>query len=127
MTKTGVFGAWAIVVAAAAGLASAIWRYLMLGSGVDHTIGALIVVASSAALLLAALVLATAAGASGWLRGLLVVAVLLDILGTGAAAWFLEGWFLLATMLVALIAWVVMIGGRAYAPRRPAPVRGGAR
>jgi hypothetical protein len=127
MTKIGVVGAWVIAAAAAAGLASALYRYLHLGSGVDHTPGALLVTASSALLAVAAVVLALAAGAAGWIRALLIVLVLLDVLGTGAAAWFLEGWFLLAMMLAALVAWVVVVGGQGGAPARPAHARGDAR
>ena len=41
-----------------------------------------------------------------WLLILLQVLLVLDFLGTGAAAYLLEAWFLLALDVLALIAWL---------------------
>ena len=55
-------GAWAMAAAAAIGLADSIYRYLVLGSGVDHSAGALLVVCSTALLVATAIGLVLARG-----------------------------------------------------------------
>lgn len=101
--------------AAGLGLAVAAASYLVRGSGVDHTEGALLVVISTALLLGAALVLLLAPGAAALLRWTLWLLAGADVLGTGLAATLLHAWALLALMAVALLA------GLAWA--RPAPER----
>lgn len=109
-----------MAAAGLAGLMAALVAYLHRGSGIDHTGGALLVIASTAILLAAALILALAAGAPGWLRWVLIAGCLLDALGTGLAAWFLHAWLLLALMVVAGLGWVL----GAFGTRRRAGLAG---
>jgi len=116
----GRYGIWLTALAAAAGLVVSLVAYFDRGGGIDHTGGAALVIVSSAILLLAALVLALAPGAPGWLRGLLLAGCLLDLLGTGLAAFFLHAWLLLALMAVGLLGWLVAMfaGGSTAAAAR---------
>lgn len=111
-------GAWLMTAAAALGLIDAWIEYVRLGSGIDHTGGALLVIVSSALLVFAGVVLAFVAP-GGW-RILFVVLSILDILGTGLAAWFLHAWILLALMAVALVGWLILV----FAPGRTSTLAG---
>lgn len=107
-------GARVLAVAAAVGLAVSIIAYFDLGDGIDHTAGVVLVIVSTAILLLAALMLMFRLPA--WLCGLLFTGCVLDILGTGVAAWFLHAWLLLALMALALIGWLLALLGSRSAP-----------
>lgn len=98
-----------IALGAAAGLALSIFAYVERSSGINGTAGAMLVVASSAAILLAALALASWPGMWRGLRGLLLFLLLLGILGTGLAAYFLMSIWLLVAMAVCLIGWLLAI------------------
>src|SRR5919205_648282 len=102
-------GAWIMAAAAAPGTALSVYNYLTRGTGIDHTPGALLVVVSSALVLLASLVLALAPGAPRWLRVVLEILLLLGVLGTAAAAYFLEAYALLGLMALALVGWLVLV------------------
>jgi hypothetical protein len=105
-------GAWLMALAAAIGLIVSLIAYFHLGSGIDHTAGALLVIISTVLLTGAGVVLALTAGASGGWRTVLNVLCILDVVGTGVAAWFLHAWLLLALMAAALIGWLVSIVSR---------------
>jgi hypothetical protein len=98
-----------MALAGAVGLLVSLIAYFHLGSGIDHTAGALLVIVSTLLLVGDSVVLALAAGANGWLRPLLLVLAVLDVLGTGVAAWFLHAWLLLALMVVALVGWLIAL------------------
>lgn len=117
MTSTRAGGAWLMTLAAAIGLIVSAFAYFHLGSGIDHTAGALLVIVSTILLAGAGAALALTGGAAGWWRGLLLVLTLLDVLGTGLAAWFLHAWLLLALMVLALVGWLMaaFAGGSAQA------------
>jgi len=106
-------GPWVMALASAAGLAVSVYDDLTPGTGIDHTWGALLVVVSSALIGLASLALALFGSMPRWLRGIVLVLLLLGILGTGCAAYFLEANVLLALMAVALLGWLYhMFGAR---------------
>ncbi|HSV01780.1 MAG TPA: hypothetical protein VLI41_01115 [Phenylobacterium sp.] len=112
------YGRWLMALAAAAGLVVSLVAYFNRGGGIAHTGGAALVIASTAILLVAALVLALALAAPAWLRGLLLAGCLLDLLGTGLAAFFLHAWLLLALMIIGLVGWLLaMFADRAAATR----------
>ena len=104
-------GPWVMALASAAGLALSVYDDLTPGTGIDHTWGALLVVVSSALIGLAAIALALVGAMPRWLRGILLVLLLLGILGTGCAAYFLEANVLLALMAVALLGWLYHMFG----------------
>jgi len=72
---------------------------------IAHQWGTLIVVVSTALMLGASLWIAFWE-MPRWLHSLFVVLIILDILGTGVCAYFLEAYVLLAFMVVALAGWI---------------------
>jgi hypothetical protein len=99
-------GAHILLIAAAAALAISVFDFFWTGNGIHGTAGAGLVVISSA-LMVAAAALILAARMSRPQRGLLVVLVALDIVGTAFAAYLLEADLLLAAMAAAAVGWIV--------------------
>lgn len=93
--------------AAATGLGVALFNYLRPHNGIDGTLGALLVVASTVIVLVASLVLALFARRPSWRRVLLTGLVLFGLIGTVAAAYFLESTVLIAMMAFAFVGWVI--------------------
>lgn len=110
-------GAQVLLGAAVAALAISIFNYFWTGNGIHGTGGALLVVVSSVLLAGAAAALLFADNMGRGLRGTFVVLILLDIIGTGLAAYFLEATWLIAAMAVAMIGWILRLVSDA-APRR---------
>jgi hypothetical protein len=106
---------WLLVVSAF-GLAASLAYYLAPEDGIDGSLGAALVIGTTALMLMAcaAIVLGFARGA---IKGVLAALILLDIIGTGFAAYMLEANGLIACMALALISWIyaVFAGDR----RRP--------
>ncbi|KEP71325.1 hypothetical protein DL1_06950 [Thioclava dalianensis] len=90
-----------IVIGGVAGAAVAIYNYVTPLTGVNGTSGAALVIATSILIVLAAIVVQLLAG--GFLRALLRTLIVLGILGTAAAGYFLHEWWLMGAMAVALI------------------------
>lgn len=115
-----------MAAASAVGTALALYGYLAPHTGIDHTEGALLVVVSSALILLASLVLAVFSSAPRWLRGIVLALLLLGILGTGCAAYFLESYALLGLMALALFGWLIhMMNGPSGGRTRSGTLRAG--
>ena len=106
-TPTISYGGWLLAAASVVGLGLAAYYDLAPSTGVAHTLGAGIVFLSTALLAVAALVMVLVHHKPVWALGFLYVAMLLDILGTGLAAYFLEAGWLLGAMVVALIGWIL--------------------
>ena len=117
--RASVYGTWLLAAAAAAGLAVSVFDYFNTSGGIDHTPGVALVIISTILLLGAAVVLAGAAGAPAWLRILLFVLAALDIVGTAAAAYFLQAWLLLALMAVAAVGWIAALVRRPQSGNPP--------
>ena len=99
------------------GLIDSLFNYFWTGNGIHGSEGALLVIVSTLLLVLAVGIVLNRWGPR-WLHVTLEVLVVLDFLGTGLAAYFLEAWILLALMALAFIAWLV----HALRPAlRPAP------
>lgn len=113
-------GALLLVIAAAAGTALSIRNYLD-SQAIGHSLGALAVLGSTAVMTLIALAMLRTRLFPRWLRAVLLVLLLLDVLATAIAAWFLEASLLLACMAVALLAWLLHVG---FGPRHH-PVQAG--
>lgn len=97
-------GAMLVAAAALAGLAVSLYLYLAPLTGVNGTLGALLVAVASAALVVDGLCLAFV-----WSRAARLVWYVLGFLGailTLAAAYFLHAWLLMAAMIVVLVALV---------------------
>jgi hypothetical protein len=110
------YGLALLALAAAAGLALSLFNYF-LSLGIGYTYGALLVICSTFLILVASLLISWG-GLPGWLRVLFVVLLFLGIVGTGFAAWFLDGLGLIILMGCALVGWLaaLIIG----LPPRPA-------
>ncbi len=107
-----------LALAAAAGTALSIYAFF-LSAGISHTQGIASLIGSNAIMVVAALAIATAPGIPRLLRGIILFLLLIDILATGIAAWFLESWVMMAFMAVALLGWFLHL---LFGPRRqPAP------
>lgn len=96
---------WLIAIPAGIGLVLSLIAYLTPHGAVAHSWGAVLVVVATALLLVASLLLALAE-MPHWFVVLLEVLIILDIVGTGGAAYFLETYILLAFMVIALIGWI---------------------
>jgi hypothetical protein len=102
------YGAWLIAIISLIGLALALRGYFTPNDGISFTPGALLVVISTA-LILAASVLLGLTGLPVWVNVVLDVLLLLGLLGTALAAWFLQTYLLVALMFVGVIAWIVHV------------------
>ena len=96
--------AWALAAATGLGVLVSTAGYALRGSGIDHTLGALLVMVSTALLFGAALVLVRTPAAPAPLRWALFCAAALDVFGTSLAAFLLHAWLLLALMAIAFAA-----------------------
>jgi hypothetical protein len=96
---------WLIAIPAGIGLVLSLIAYLTPHGAVAHSWGAVLVVVATALLLVASLLIALAE-MPHWFVVLLEVLIILDIVGTGGAAYFLETYILLAFMVIALIGWI---------------------
>jgi len=96
---------WLIAIPAGIGLVLSLIAYLTPHGAVAHSWGAVLVVVATALLLVASLLIALAE-MPHWFVVLLEVLIILDIVGTGGAAYFLETYILLAFMVIALTGWI---------------------
>ncbi len=94
-------------------LAVSVLDYFLPENGIDGSLGVLLVIGSTLLLTLASAATAFRL-ARGGMKALLVVLILLDILGTGFAAYMLEAEILLGLMALAFVAWLfgVFVEGR---------------
>ena len=92
-------------------LAISVFNYFWTGNGIHGSIGALLVIVSTLVMALAAEAACTARGPFG---SVLFALLLIDILGTGFAAYMLEAEILLGLMVLALVAlaWCAVAGAR---------------
>lgn len=103
------YGAWLLLATAVIALILAAVATFNEGNGIAYTPGTYLVLISTALLLLGSLLLALARGMPRWLGGLLAFLLLLDLLGTGLAAYLLQTEWLLACIGAGLLAWLVHV------------------
>jgi quinoprotein glucose dehydrogenase len=101
--------AWLLPLAALIGLGAALFDYFYPDNGIHGTGGVLLVIASTAVMLILALALVRWGAAKRWAHGVLLVLLVIDIAGTGLAAYLLEAWWILGAMALALIGWLIDI------------------
>jgi hypothetical protein len=86
------------------------------GNGIAFSGGAYLVLCSTILLVIASLIVTFSSSSPGWLRGILLFLILLDFVGTGVAAYFLDSYVLLAVMVLGFIAWLIgLFAGRGRA------------
>jgi len=106
---------WGVSLLALLALIDSIFNYISTGNGIHGTEGALLVIVSTLLLAIAAGVVA-AGWVRGWVRIIVEILIVLDILGTAAAADLLEAWILLALIALAAVAWIVHLVRPARSP-----------
>lgn len=101
------YGAWLLLAISIVSLILAAVATFNAGNGIAYTPGTYLVLISTALMLLGSLLLTLARGLPRWLGGLLTLLLLLDLLGTGFAAYLLQTEWLLGCMGAGLVAWLV--------------------
>lgn len=113
------YGAWLLLASSLAGLIVAAINTFNEGNGIAYSLGAYIVLVSTALLLVASLLITFLRGMPRWLSGIILFLILLDLLGTAAAAYFLLAYWLLALMGVGLIAWLIHLFADPASGKKP--------
>ena len=106
-------GAWLIILASLIVMAICVYDYYTPETGLIGTGGTILVAVAGLLMLLAALVVAQVPNRSGLLQGFLVVSILLDIIGSSVAGYFLESPVIMAAEALALIGWLMNVIGDA--------------
>ena len=106
-------GAWLIILASLIVIAICVYDYYTPETGLIGTGGTILVAVAGLLMLLAALVVAKVPNRSCLLQNFLVVSILLDIIGSSAAGYFLESPVIMAAEALALIGWLMNVIGDA--------------
>ena len=106
-------GAWLIILASLIVMAICVYDYYTPETGLIGTGGVILVAVAGPLMLLASLVLALVPNRSCLLQGFLVVSILLDIIGSSVAGYFLESPVIMAAEALALIGWLMNVIGDA--------------
>ena len=106
-------GAWLIILASLITGAICVYDYYTPETGLIGTGGVVTVAIAAALMLLAALGIALKPNRSGLLQGFLTVSIILDIIGSSVAGYFLESPVIMAAQAVALIGWLMNVIGDA--------------
>jgi len=106
-------GAWLIMLASLIAIAICVYDYYTPETGLIGTGGVVLVAGAAVLMLLASLVLAMVPNRPCFLQGFLVVSILLDIIGSSVAGYFLESPVIMAAQALALIGWLINVIGDA--------------
>jgi hypothetical protein len=106
-------GAWLIMLASLITIAICVYDYYTPDTGLIGTGGVITVAGAAALMLLASLALAMVPNRSCLLQGFLVVSILLDVIGSSVAGYFLESPVIMAAQALALIGWLMNVIGDA--------------
>lgn len=110
MAVRSSYGIGLMILAGALGAAAGIYDYYTVASGIDGTGGVELVVVSSLLMVFGALVVM--ALGRGLLSGVFLLLLLLDVIGTGTAAYFLESGLIMAAMSLAALGWLLSMNAR---------------
>lgn len=111
--KHSTRGAWLIILAAVIVFITCVYDYYTPETGLIGTGGVILVAGAAVLILLAALAMALMPNRPGWLQGFLVVSILLGIIGSAVAGYFLESPIIMAAQALALIGWLMNVIGDA--------------
>ena len=111
--KHSTRGAWLIILAALIVMAISVYDYYTPETGLIGTGGVILTAVSALLMLLAGLVVAAVPARPCFLQWFLVSAILLDIIGSSVAGYFLESPVIMAAEALALIGWLVNVIGDA--------------
>lgn len=102
-------GAWLIVLASLITVAICVYDYYTPETGLIGTGGVVLVAGAAVLMLLASLVMAKMPNRGALVQTFLVVSILLDIIGSSVAGYFLESPVIMAAQALALIGWLVNV------------------
>jgi mannose/fructose/N-acetylgalactosamine-specific phosphotransferase system component IID len=94
-----------MLLAGVLGAAAGIYDFYTLATGIDGTGGVELVIASCLLMIFGALMVLILG--SGLFAGIFLFLLLLDIIGTGVAAYFLESGLILGAMVLAALGWIL--------------------
>jgi hypothetical protein len=94
-------------------LAVCVYDYYTPETGLIGTGGIVLVAIAALLMFLASLAMALVPNRSGLLQGFLVVSIILDIIGSSVAGYFLESPIIMAAEALALIGWLMNVIGDA--------------
>ena len=106
-------GAWLIILASLIAGAISVYDYFSVSTGLQGTGGVVLVGCAAGLMLLASLVMALVPNRANWLQTFLVVSIVLDIIGSSVAGYFLESPVIMAAEALALIGWLMNVIGDA--------------
>jgi uncharacterized membrane protein YhaH (DUF805 family) len=106
-------GAWLIILASLIVMAICVYDYYTPETGLIGAGGVIVVAVAGLLMFLASLAMALKPMRSGFLQGFLVVSILLDIIGSSIAGYFLESPVIMAAQALALIGWLLNVIGDA--------------
>ena len=102
-------GAWLIVLASLITVAICVYDYYTPETGLIGTGGVVLVAGAAVLMFLASLVMAKMPNRGALVQTFLVVSILLDIIGSSVAGYFLESPVIMAAQALALIGWLVNV------------------
>lgn len=102
-------GAWLIVLASLITIGICVYDYYTPETGLIGSGGVILVAGAAVLMFLAALVMARMPGRGSLLQTFLVVSILLDIIGSSVAGYFLESPVIMAAQALALVGWVINV------------------
>ena len=106
-------GAWLIIAASLITMAICVYDYYTPETGLIGTGGVILVAVAALLMFLASLTMALVPNRSCLLQGFLVVSIILDIIGSSVAGYFLESPIIMAAQALALIGWLMNVIGDA--------------
>ncbi len=106
-------GAWLIVLGSVIAGAISVYDYLTIDTGLQGTGGVVLTGVAAGLMFLAALTMALKPMRGPFLQGFLVISILLDIIGSSVAGYFLESPVIMAAQALALIGWLMNVIGDA--------------
>ena len=101
-------GATLMVLAGAFGAGAAIYDFYSVSTGLDGTGGVELVIVSSLLMVFGALMVIMLG--RGFLASIFVFLLLLDVIGTGVAGYFLESPLIMAVTVLAALGWLLHVG-----------------
>ena len=111
--KHSTRGAWLIVLASLIAIVICVYDYYSPSTGLIGTGGVILVAGAAVLMLLASLVMGLMPNRANWIQTFLVVSILLDIIGSSVAGYFLESPVIMAAQALALIGWLMNVIGDA--------------
>ena len=110
-------GAWLITLGSVIAGAICLYSYYSAAlhnpTGLQGTGGVILVAGAALLMFLASLVLGGKPVRGGFLQGFLVISIILDIIGSSVAGYFLESPIIMASMALCLIGWLRNVIGDA--------------